>query len=116
MMTFRMEPKISDTRDNRGGVNDGATEFISTNTPNENIQTDNLAGSSGATNNTLTEYTASFTVGSNKDPHASGNKRGYQRGETYRFGVLVYDLNGDPEMYYGWVIYKCHNITIKHGS
>jgi hypothetical protein len=96
MMTFRMEPKISDTRDNRGGVNDGATEFISTNTPNENIQTDNLAGSSGGTNNTSTEYTASFTVGSNKDPHASGNKRGYQRGETYRFGVLVYDKNGDP--------------------
>ncbi len=96
MMTFRMEPKISDTRDNRSGVNDSATEFITTNTPNEDIQTDNLAGNSGGTNNTQSEYTASFTVGSNKDAHASGNKRGYQRGETYRFGVLVYDLNGDP--------------------
>ena len=96
MFSFRQVPKISDTRNNRGGVNNSQTEFISTNVANPSIQTDNLAGADGATNNVDTEYTASFTIGSNKDAHASGNKRGYQRGETYRFGVLVYDLNGDP--------------------
>ena len=96
MFSFRQIPKISDTRNNRGGVNNSQTEFISTNVANPSIQTDNLAGPDGANNNVDTEYTASFTIGSNKDPHASGNKRGYQRGETYRFGVLVYDLNGDP--------------------
>ena len=96
MFSFRQIPKISDTRNNRGGVNSSQTEFISTNVANPSIQTDNLAGPDGANNNVDTEYTASFTIGSNKDPHASGNKRGYQRGETYRFGVLVYDKNGDP--------------------
>jgi len=96
MFSFRQIPKISDTRNNRGGVNSSQTEFISTNVTNPSIQTDNLAGADGDNNNVDTEYTASFTIGSNKDPHASGNKRGYQRSETYRFGVLVYDKNGDP--------------------
>ena len=35
-------------------------------------------------------------VGGAKDPGVAGNNRGYQRGETYRFGVLVYDLAGNP--------------------
>tara|TARA_R110002020_G_scaffold147512_1_gene322910 strand:- start:8744 stop:14533 length:5790 start_codon:yes stop_codon:yes gene_type:complete len=96
MFSFRQIPKVSDTQANRNGVNDGSTPFISTNIPNDSLQTDNLATASGSNDNVDTEYTASFTVGSNKDAHASGNKRGYQRGETYRFGVLVYDLNGDP--------------------
>ena len=30
-------------------------------------------------------------IGGAKDPGIAGNNRGYQRGETYRFGVLVYD-------------------------
>ena len=46
--------------------------------------------------NTDTEYVATMSMGANKDPMAAGTKRGYQRGETYRFGVLVYDKNGDP--------------------
>jgi hypothetical protein len=96
IFSFTQVPKVSDTQGNRGGIDDSASPFISTNVPNDSIKTDNLAGPSGGTNNVDTEYKASFTIGSNKDPHASGNKRGYQRGETYRFGVLVYDLNGDP--------------------
>ena len=96
MFSFRQIPKTSDTIINRGGILDNQTPFISTNVPSDTIQTDNLATATGATNNVDTEYTASFSIGSNKDPHASGNKRGYQRGEVYRFGVLVYDLNGDP--------------------
>ena len=96
MFSFRQIPKVSDTIKNRGGINDSQTPFISTNVQNESLQTDNYYGVDGDDDSVETTYTASFSIGSNKDPHASGNKRGYQRGETYRFGVLVYDKNGDP--------------------
>lgn len=96
IVSFRSVGKVSDTIDNRGGSNNSSAVFFGSNTANETIQTDNLLGSGGQDYNVDTEYTATFNVGSNKDPHASGNKRGYQRGETYRFGVLVYDRNGDP--------------------
>lgn len=94
--SFRQIPKVSDTIGNNGGINDSASTFISANVSNDTLQTDNLYGAAGDTNYIDTEYKASMSFGSNKDAHASGNKRGYQRGETYRFGVLVYDLNGDP--------------------
>ena len=101
-VSFRQVPKVSDTVDNRGGINDGASAFISTSIKNDSFQTDNVwkAGDGpdyeSSEDNTTTEYVATLNIGSNKDPMASGSKRGYQRGETYRFGVLVYDLNGDP--------------------
>jgi len=43
-----------------------------------------------------TKVSTSMSLGGTKDPHAAGEKRGYQRGEVYRFGVQVYDLNGAP--------------------
>jgi hypothetical protein len=43
-----------------------------------------------------TTFKASMNLGGSKDPHLAGNKRGYQRGEVYRFGVQTYDLNGSP--------------------
>ena len=96
MMSFRMLPKISDTIDNRGGSNDSSSIFFGADERSESFQTDNLEGADGGNQNVDTEYTATVNMGSNKDPMASGSKRGYQRGETYRFGVLVYDKNGDP--------------------
>ena len=55
-------------------------------------------GESGLNNfeATQTTFKASMNLGGSKDPHLSGNQRGYQRGEFYRFGVQVYDLNGSP--------------------
>lgn len=47
-------------------------------------------------NNTQTTFNTSMALGGSRDPHISGNRRGYQRGEIYRFGVQVYDLNGSP--------------------
>ena len=94
-VSFRMEGKVSDSVDNRGGDNASSSVFFSANTPNNTIQTDNRSGVTGDTN-VDTEYVATLNMGSNKDPMASGSKRGYQRGETYRFGVLIYDKNGDP--------------------
>ena len=95
-MSFRQVPKVADNIDNRGGNNSGASVFFAATTANESIQTDNLSGASQQNINTDTEYVATMSMGANKDPMAAGTKRGYQRGETYRFGVLVYDLNGDP--------------------
>lgn len=43
-----------------------------------------------------TKFKTSMSLGGSKDPHAAGDKRGYQRGEVYRFGVQVYDLKGAP--------------------
>ena len=37
-----------------------------------------------------------MAIAGSMDPHNAGNKRGYQRGEIYRFGVQIYDLNGSP--------------------
>lgn len=47
--------------------------------------------------NTSAHYKAVLSnVGGAKDAGIAGNNRGYQRGETYRFGVLVYDKAGNP--------------------
>ena len=107
MVTFRQVPKVSDTVDNRNGKNDGNSPFVSTNIKNDSFQTDNIWKAGNSTNNFESSedndinrvYCYITNIGSNKDPMAAGSKRGYQRGETYRFGVLVYDLNGDPEMF-----------------
>tara|TARA_R110000796_G_scaffold72775_3_gene164124 strand:- start:3286 stop:9060 length:5775 start_codon:yes stop_codon:yes gene_type:complete len=52
-------------------------------------------------------------VGGEKDPGVVGNNRGYQRGETYRFGVLVYDKAGNPGnvLYIGDIQMPYHHDT-----
>jgi len=61
-----------------------------------NLQTDNISrDDTGSlnTDNTDTDFIASMSLGGSKDP-ATGNFKGYRRGEMYRFGVQVYDKNG----------------------
>ena len=60
------------------------------------MATDNIydEGSGALDTNTNTVFQTSMSLGGTKDPHAAGDRRGYQRGEVYRFGVQVYDLNG----------------------
>lgn len=45
---------------------------------------------------TGTKFNTSMSLGGSYDPHSAGDRRGYQRGEIYRFGVQVYDKNGSP--------------------
>jgi len=59
----------------------------------DNISDDGAGGN--VTDNTDTEFTATMSLGGSKDP-ATGNFKGYRRGEMYRFGVQVYDKNGRP--------------------
>ena len=65
------------------------------------FSTDNLydyqgQGTGSNTDGTNTTFQTSMALGGSKDPHAAGDRRGYQRGEVYRFGVQVFDLNGAP--------------------
>ena len=79
--------------------NTSTSPYVSATSAGEEFQTDNIsqqAGESVSTNNTETKFQTSMSLGGSYDPHAAGNKRGYQRGEVYRFGVQVYDLNGSP--------------------
>ena len=57
---------------------------------------DDAVKANSTSENSNTKFKASMSLGGTKDPHTSGNKRGYQRGEVYRFGVQVYDLTGAP--------------------
>jgi len=100
-VSFTMCPKVSDSIGNQGettvmgygtGISiDGySSDFYSV----DNIAANN--DGSGVINNTDTVYRATLSgLGSNKDPGSSA-RRGYQRNETYRFGVLVYDKAGNP--------------------
>jgi len=95
-VTFGLEEKVADVTTNDGNkpyvssVNNGAEEF----------QTDNVWGvpqvTGNNTDNTNTTFHTSMSIAGSMDPHNAGNKRGYQRGEIYRFGVQIYDLNGAP--------------------
>ena len=98
-LTFGMQPKSSSTIGNNGKLGTGGNlrygSSISIDTYNSDVvQLDNIAAN--ITDNVDTEYNATITLGGNKDPQAAGVRRGYQRGETYRFGVLVYDKAGNP--------------------
>ena len=98
-VSFAMQPKSSSTIGNRGKLGAGGNlkygSGVSINSYNSDVvQLDNIAGS--VANNVDTEYQATVTIGGNKDPQAAATRRGYQRGETYRFGVLVYDKAGNP--------------------
>ena len=87
-VTFGLEQKVADQTQNAysspyiSAANDGkeiTTNYSSTSSTRE-----------GAT------FKTSMSLGGSKDPHAAGDKRGYQRGDVYRFGVQIYDLNGAP--------------------
>lgn len=98
-VTFAMQPKSSSTIGSRGRLGTSGNlrygSGISINTLNSDVvQLDNRAGN--VTDNVDTVYNATLTLGGNKDPQTAATRRGYQRGETYRFGVLVYDKAGNP--------------------
>ena len=92
-VSFGLEKKVADAT-----TNDGVKPYISSTSLNDSIQTDNIAMDSNGviSTNTDTVYSASMPLGGSKDPHLAGDKRGYQRGEIYRFGVQVYDKTGTP--------------------
>ena len=99
-VTFALKRKMADTRYNNGGVMT-TTTYIDANEPATDLETDNIAGSNDPTSitnvtNGSTVYRSTLSFSGSKDPQIAGSFRGYQRGETYRFGVLTYDLNGNP--------------------
>ncbi len=81
-ISFGVEEKIGDQTQNAYDA-----PFISAGTTGNNLRTEN---------NGSTVFKTSMNLGGSKDPHLSGDKRGYQRGDIYRFGVQIYDLNGAP--------------------
>jgi hypothetical protein len=99
-VTFSLKRKLADTKYNNGGVMT-TTTYIDANEQAEALETDNIAGDNDPTSTTNvingdTVYRNTLSFSGSKDPQIAGSFRGYQRGETYRFGVLTYDLNGNP--------------------
>ena len=97
-VTFKMAPKTASDVGNKGKINStlryGTSASIDS-YASEVHQMDNVSGNSF--NNVDTIYKATVSgIGANKDPMGAGARRGYQRGETYRFGVLTYDKAGNP--------------------
>tara|TARA_R100000458_G_scaffold26576_2_gene24098 strand:- start:197 stop:5785 length:5589 start_codon:yes stop_codon:yes gene_type:complete len=101
-ITFAVKEKTADI-----STNTGNPPFVDSYTSFDDFQTDNLYSyikvQSGVltsddvqTDGTSTTYSTSMSIGGSKDPHLAGNTRGYQRGEIYRFGVQIFDLNGIP--------------------
>jgi len=93
-VSFGVQEKIGDQSQNAFNA-----PFISSTSNGEELVTefqdflgDGLVSSSSGN----TKFKTSMSLGGSKDPHLSGDKRGYQRGEVYRFGVQTYDLNGSP--------------------
>ena len=81
--------------------NTSSSPYVSAATSGEEMQTDEVGHQSDANiypqyDNTGTTFRTSMALGGSMDPHAAGNKRGYQRGDVYRFGVQTYDLTGAP--------------------
>lgn len=99
-VTFALKRKLADTKYNNGGVMT-TTTYIDANDAAESLETDNIAGNNDpqTTSNVIngnTVYRNTMSFSGSKDPQIAGSFRGYQRGEIYRFGVLTYDLNGNP--------------------
>ena len=94
-VSFGVKERVADIT-----TNDGKKPYISSvNKGLEEFQTDNIWIDNNPIphqNNTETAYHTTMSLGGSKDPHNAGNTRGYQRGEIYRFGVQVYDVNGAP--------------------
>ena len=95
-VTFGLKERIADQTKNTS-----SSPYISATAAQEDLRTDfqDFPGDGNtvsATTQRDTVFKTSMSLGGSKDPHVAGNKRGYQRGETYRFGVQVYDLTGAP--------------------
>lgn len=95
-VTFGLQERIADQT-----TNPQSSPYISATAAPESLKTDfQDFPADGNTVNTTTQkdtvFKTSMSLGGSKDPHVTGNKRGYQRGEVYRFGVQVYDLTGAP--------------------
>ena len=90
-ISFGVEEKIADISQNAY-----TSPFISSTARGGEIATEFGEYHDGTPINSGTTFKASMSLGGSKDPHLAGNTRGYQRGEIYRFGVQVYDLNGSP--------------------
>ena len=99
-VSFGVEEKIADISQNAWN-----SPFVSSTSKGEELITEfyttndtgpyNVSGSEAQPSGNTT-FKTSMSLGGSKDPHLSGNTRGYQRGEIYRFGVQIYDLNGAP--------------------
>ena len=90
-ISFGVEEKIADISQNAY-----TSPFISSTARSGEIATDFGEYHNGTAIDSGTRFKASMSLGGSKDPHLAGNTRGYQRGEIYRFGVQIYDLNGSP--------------------
>ena len=91
-VTFRVGRKEGDVLDNRD-----ESPFVEVSSSIEDFKLDCGEGGANIPNNTgANTYSATMSFSANKDPQCAGSLRGYQRGETYRFGVLVFDKTGNP--------------------
>jgi len=95
-VSFGLKERIADQTQNTN-----TSPYISATAAQEDLRTDfqDLPADGLSVSGTTqkdTVFKTSMSLGGSKDPHVAGNKRGYQRGETYRFGVQVYDLTGAP--------------------
>lgn len=92
-ISFKQVPKVADTKGSRSRISSsGSMAYGSTISIDEGASDVHQMDSDSPDT-----YKAVFSgIGANKDPQGSGARRGYQRGETYRFGVLVYDKAGNP--------------------
>jgi len=93
-VTFGIEEKVADQSQNAWN-----SPFISSTSKGDKDPTEFFRNSGSypyiaPVGNTT--FKSSMSLGGSKDPHLAGNKRGYQRGDIYRFGVQIYDLNGAP--------------------
>ena len=94
-VTFGIQEKDADIT-----TNDGNKPYVSAiNNGVEEFKTDDLAYNENGTAYPSYKvhdpvYRTTMSIAGSMDPHNAGDKRGYQRGEIYRFGVQVYDLNG----------------------
>ncbi len=92
-VSFNLSKKESDNVGSRGRTQQ--MNFGSANGGYGNYFTESYTDVNQANGDALYKAVLS-NIGGAKDPGVAGNNRGYQRGETYRFGVLVYDLAGNP--------------------
>ena len=94
-VTFGLQERVADQTQNTS-----SSPYISATADQEELRTNyqDFDDSTGytATTQKNTVFKTSMSLGGSKDPHAAGNKRGYQRGEVYRFGVQTFDLTGAP--------------------
>ena len=85
--------KLSENKNNKGKSND--LTYGSYSSEATNLYTDSYTDINDSNNSNNYKLSLS-NIGGAKDMVSAGSRRGFQRGETYRFGVLVYDKAGNP--------------------